>query len=552
MKRNALIGLLGVVGLAVLGCSGAPTSSGAGEAGGAADGDGELAGSGGEGHADPSADDGGAASDSEAPAPGGAGGETAVGAAGAGAGDAEASPWVVYVADEDTPGKNELYAIRVADLGQNKRVKISPDGDFVALPIAIGSYWSPDGKSYAFQNMAGDELYVAHFDDDVVDGPVLAFSGDHGAKWSPSSDALLINTPNGLLVSEKQADGSYIAQPLLDSAQGTGWGEWKDEDEVVHLSIDPVTDASTLWLSRRDGDSWSAAPLVNSQKILSFELSPDGQHVSYTIENSLKHRDLYVSETVVGSVGKKLAGPGESRLQWSPDGGRFLLSNDGALSWGWSSNVTSGISSSIGNTSFETAAFTPDGLRLQFWAPLDASYARLGFYDLSTTNEALHDEVAGLDDRSLEWAPDGSRFLVASQRPARGEIELVLGDPTTPGNTHTIDTIPSGDRFSFLHFSDSGEFLVYDKEHGDSWETSYVDLRSGPSSVRPPVKVPGEGLTWTFEFEPGGSNVTYTQRLENGAEPCFFLDLSRQVAEEPVKVSGEGRVEYCVLQPRAK
>lgn len=102
-KLNALVGLLGVVGLAVLGCSGSPVarcgeacSNGAGQAGhGADDRDPASAGTGGDAQVGDGDDGGGAR-----PTTGGAGGDDDANEAGAPA-TTEPSQWVVYLADED-------------------------------------------------------------------------------------------------------------------------------------------------------------------------------------------------------------------------------------------------------------------------------------------------------------------------------------------------------------------------------------------------------------------------------------------------------------------
>jgi hypothetical protein len=559
-KLNALVGLLGVVGLAVLGCSGSPLarcgeacSNGAGQAGhGADDRDPASAGTGGAAQVGDGDDDGGAR-----PTTGGAGGaDDDANEAGAPA-TTEPSQWVVYLADEDTPGKNELYAIRVADLGQPKRIKISPElGEHPLIPIAESSIWSPDGGAYAFRSSHGDgdDFYIVRFREDGVEpaalvAPNLPPGSLYSLEWSPSGNAVLLGTKEGVVVAEPDAQGAYLGKKL--GYLGTETAVWKDDHTIIHSVYDEVANNGMIFISTREQDDWVTTPLVRDVAVSSLSLSADRRTIAYSVGLPGQH-DIFACAAVLGCTPRLVAGSGMHELYWFPVRANFLVVDQGKLAWGTSAETSS--AQPINEPEVVPWDFTPDGSRLEFWQEESGRFARLGLYDFEQGKSTMHDLLRNLDASpgGLAWTRDGSSYLGVHQPDALADVDLVLGDPTNPANSKTIDTIPSSDRFSFLHFSDSGEFLVYDREHGDSWETLYVDLRGVSATQRPRIKVPGEGLTWSFDFEPGGSNATYTMRREDGAQPCFFLDLSRQVAKPPAQVSGEGRVQYCVLQPRAK
>jgi hypothetical protein len=84
-----------------------------------------------------------------------------------------------------------------------------------------------------------------------------------------------------------------------------------------------------------------------------------------------------------------------------------------------------------------------------------------------------------------------------------------------------------------------------------NYDGAYVDLRYERGGDPKPVRLPGEGSLYTFNFDPSGTALYYIRELENGARDCYYLDLSRQVAQAPVKVNRDGRTDYCISQPLA-
>ncbi|HYQ14813.1 MAG TPA: hypothetical protein VEQ58_03620 [Polyangiaceae bacterium] len=155
-------------------------------------------------------------------------------------------------------------------------------------------------------------------------------------------------------------------------------------------------------------------------------------------------------------------------------------------------------------------------------------------YSLGTMGR--NDSVTIADDRTTAVIP--VRTSVDS--------EAKLSFTGVSGPRQAIDSIPASNSYSREVFSAHSEFLAYTRGLAPNYDGAYVDLRY---SRRKPVRLPGEGNVTALDFDAAGTALYDVRERDNGARDCYYLDLSRQVAAEPVKVNGDGRVDFCSPQP---
>jgi hypothetical protein len=100
-----------------------------------------------------------------------------------------------------------------------------------------------------------------------------------------------------------------------------------------------------------------------------------------------------------------------------------------------------------------------------------------------------------------------------------------------------------------VRISAHNEFVAYSKGIYPNYDGANVDLRYDTAGDPKPVRLPGEGTLHSFNFDSSGTALYYIRELENGARDCYYLDLSRQAAQAPVKVNRDGRTNQCSAQP---
>ena len=132
----------------------------------------------------------------------------------------------------------------------------------------------------------------------------------------------------------------------------------------------------------------------------------------------------------------------------------------------------------------------------------------------------------------------------------RGPIILWLFSLCGKHGSERFDSIPPDRAYSGVAISAHNEFVAYRKGLSPDFDGAYVDLRYKSVGDPKPVRFPGEGSLRTFNFDSSGRAIYYIREQENGARDCYYLDLSRQVAQAPVKVNRDGRTNYCISQPR--
>jgi hypothetical protein len=242
-------------------------------------------------------------------------------------------------------------------------------------------------------------------------------------------------------------------------------------------------------------------------------------------------------------------------LSYSGDGARFLL---------FVTDDDSGTRAYLGNGPAYSAAltqiapselllddggFSPDGQKILLSERVDDWGVDLSVMSLDNTSYT-YDTLTrmGLRDQGPLWAADGDLALTSARDSADSEVKLRLVS-LSDRRSDTIDTIPNGSQYGGMWFSAHAEFAAYTKGVYQNYDGAYVDLRYDTTGDPKPVRLPGEGSVWSVSFDPDGAGLYYVREKDNGARDCSYIDLSHQVARDPVKVNRDGRVDYCIAQP---
>lgn len=465
------------------------------------------------------------------------------------------SPWVVYQADDDTPGVAEVYAVKRGLLGKMDPIKINAPLDEGWRAFRRGT-WSPDHETYSF-SVIRDEPYeaaveVVHFGKGLPEA-ATQLAGEE-VQWSPSGKSFAIAEPHGIAIYNYSGAGKFELT-YRDAAPGREryYGWWAQQDAFVFASQLTTNQLSNISRIRREVSGWKTALLLENLDLFWFDVTPSLTEIVYSTSGA--ETSIY-SLLVTGADSPHLLSSGQTTwLSWSADVQRYMLSTQSSASemtfyLGGGNLADRYRQKFAAGRKIVSASFSPDSQTLLCREPGDGWGQWLWTYDLTTATWAsLQSRVSNLDE--LAWSHDAGWLAVPGRETETSDVHLDLVSVGQKHSTQNVDAIASNLQFYNLQFSKQDEFFAYFKGDGveRDYDAAYVDLRY-PKVVSPkPVRLPGEGKMWTMNFDPDGSGLYYIRQRDNGARDCYYLDLSRQVAQEPVKVNREGRVDHCYAQP---
>ncbi|HXK20489.1 MAG TPA: hypothetical protein VNG33_21915, partial [Polyangiaceae bacterium] len=384
-------------------------------------------------------------------------------------------------------------------------------------------------------------------------------------QWAPSGKAFAIGETQGLSIYDYSDDGTFersFHTTSPDAANVHGW--WTHRDEFVFASQSTATKKYGIHRAAHDGGVWKDSSLIEGLEMASFRLSPNGDELTYeTPATNDTESSLFVMQAKPGSKPKLLGAPGwhvagESErvsLSYASDGAHFLLfvTDDahGTRAYLGNGPAYSAVVTQIAPTELllDNGDFSPDGQKILLWERVGDWGEDLGVMSLDNTNYT-YDSLTrmGIRDQGPLWAADGDLALTSARDSADSEVKLELVS-LSDRRSDTIDTIPSGSRYGGMWFSAHAEFAAYTKGTYQNYDGAYVDLRYNTVGDPKPVRLPGEGSVRSLSFDPDGTGLYYVREKDNGARDCAYIDLSHQVARDPVKVNRDGRVDYCLAQP---
>lgn len=479
------------------------------------------------------------------------------------------APWIVYTAAVDTPGVNELYAIKSDLIGVADAVKISP-------PLATGwqlngvANWSDDGSRLAIgigsPQLKRVESYLVRFGDGLPERPLALTDGMPAStlsnvSWSPSGKLLALVRDDGVHAVEVNEDGK-VSEALASGAGYTATSVWiKSDNELIFYGKGIVSGKFGFYLAQRSGSIWSQQLIAAVPKLNAAYASPDRSILGYlVIESPSNQMTFWILEAMAASTPKILIGPAAD-LAFAPshDGARLLqCSTNGATG---KTDVRGGERSDLfglplleGGVGLSASQILPLAPASP-WAP-DSSSAFL-FQDSGVGRQlVMHQPNAASPWSALPfhqltndlwpvWAPDSTLLALPTRAEANSDAELTLvaADGTT---NQDIDSVAGGS-FRMFGFSSGAELFAYAKGTGSAAINAYyVDLRGGIDAplVPAPIDDPIDWLT----FATRGTGAIYSRA---GKGDCHYLDLAASPPTSPVAINGGKPVVSCSFQKLA-
>jgi hypothetical protein len=155
----------------------------------------------------------------------------------------------------------------------------------------------------------------------------------------------------------------------------------------------------------------------------------------------------------------------------------------------------------------------------------------------------------GLGDNGPYFSSDQDLGVVPGRDDSNSEVHLVLFSLSGRHSTDRFDAISPDSEYRDVVNGANNQFVAYSKGVSPDYDGAYVDLRYETGGDPKPVRFPGEGTLRSFNFDSSGTAIYYIREQQNGSRDCYYLDLSRQVAQAPVKVNRDGRTDHCMSQP---
>ena len=510
-----------------------------------------TAGEGGEGGQEPAGDAGAAGAPETDPRPGIA---------------SDSRSWLIYDADDDTPGRAQLYAAKQTPLGLQLPIKISaplPAAESVTLDFA----WSADGQWFLFGTTQKNDRvptrwYAVSFAGGAPHAPVVLSDGLPGLSyldWSPTGHELLLQSNDGNAywthLSEQDAaapirlnsPSQVISHAIWATSAAVLYGtkdaaayrvvlgpdrasspiEFRSSD--VKGQISPrLTSRDRKWALFVDDVGWLLAQVDTGtlarlddraldQDQVSVRFSPDSRYLEFAAnDKALDQSELYLLD---------LLDPGLPRITVAS--GQALPTNE--LHGGWSANA-----------SFLTYfSDTAKG---------SASLKSVHAFDLlSKQSVDAHGAMNTTDDAFVAASPDGA-YVLYSYRASTTKTRLLGVDRA--GEWIEYDENAAGTPYSDAEFSADGSLALFCTTNSaeQTRDMSFADLRG--SSVR----VPGDGSVsdCSGAFAPDSKGFVYFRVAADGAQTLNWVDTTQQVMGKPRQINRDGRVRSFRWQPRSR
>ncbi len=370
--------------------------------------------------------------------------------------------WIAYVADQEVDEKFELY-VRDAALA-NPPTKISrdvlADGDVSDNPV-----WAPDTSRIAYR---GDVWADEKFDLTTV---------------TPGGGSAIVVLPAGTNTSADVVQGSYVWAP--------------DGSRIAYLADVNTAGLFEVLTSTPNGSDIKQlnATLTAGQEITDHAWDPGSSRIAYRANQGTNAEyDLYVAAADTANSGTGVAD-------------------------------TSG--STTADVQAGTVSWAPDGSRLAFIADLVSDGINELFTVLPDNSAAplrINANITGQKDviGTPSWAPDSSRIAYVSDINSQGTFELFTSQPTV-ANTGTkvsgtltattdVETEP-GDNLAAPAWSPDSTSLIYvaDQDNAGKKEV-YVGAADGSGNTKVSgatmlgnASISGDGESWA----PDGSQILY-------------------------------------------
>jgi hypothetical protein len=497
-------------------------------------------------------------------------------------------PPAVFIANKNINGVNELYAsfddgADIVKLSNN----LVAGGDVVAFLI------SPDGLFAAYvadQDTDGVfELYAVVVDKTIGDTAVKISggmngngiqrkpSGEYAFGWAPDSSRIAYiadqNTAGVFELFTSTPDGiendmiSDLPDPTLNPGRDVQDFEWEPNTTLIAYVADQDTnDTFELYVSPSDSNignrKVSGIPMVGTgireiSPIPSLEYlfgwAPDNSRLAYIADqDTLNVFELYTS-TPDGASTLSVSGPmgadGDvDEFAWAPNSSKIAYLADQLNSIGIelyttfpnaSGTFLKNSSGLILGSNVVGLEWAPDSSRIAFIANKIVSMFALYTTSPSNSTNVLVSSGGLIDSEviAFSWAPDSSMIAYIADDFSINEIELFTTLPATPFVTRISgDLIAEGDVIEFDWAPNSSRVAyISDQDTNDVFEL-YSSTPDGKiNDILSEVSVFG-GDVQEFKWAPDASGVGY--RSDQDSDNVIELFASQPNGDENTKLSG--------------
>lgn len=420
--------------------------------------------------------------------------------------------FAAYVADQDTDGVFELYAVVVDKTVGDTAVKVS------GAMAGSGILLLPSGK-YMF-GWSPDSSRVAYIADQDTNGVFELFT----------------STPDG---SENDLV-SNLPDSLLNPGRNVVDFEWEPNSTLIaYVADQDSNDEFELYVSPSDsnignrkvsgipmnGSGIRETPPLPSGEYL-FGWAPNSSRLAYIADQDTANIFELFSSTPDGASILKLSGPigiggNVDEFAWAPnsskvayladqltDTGIELYTSLPAVSGSFLKN-SAGLVAGSNVTGF---AWAPDSSRIAFI--VNKIVSRIALYTTSPNdnNNVLVSSnlLANSEVISFGWAPDSSRIAYIADDISINVLELFTTRPAAPLiNKISGNLVGGGDVFGFGWAPDSSRVAyTADQDENDISELYTSTPDGSVNNIISDVTIPG-GDVQEFEWAPDSSGVGY-------------------------------------------
>lgn len=334
--------------------------------------------------------------------------------------------------------------------------------------------WSPDGNEIAFVHEGEIKEVDASGEHRAIieEGEELAFPS-----WAPDGERIAYLSNNNIMVSGEQITQEeedifpFAVEWLSDeefvyTADGNimkhHLGE--QDSEKIPFSVDIEIDETTYEYKDHNFDSEEQREVKG---IVSPELSPNGEHVTFVTQNDLWLWDVAGGEPKALTDDLYL----EMSPTWSPDGKEIAYSSDKSGTQNiYILNVESGEErqlTSFTNKSVRYADYSPDGDKIAFQDQNGFTYTiqvETGEVEQVTDEEKTYPEDTG----PPTWGPEGDTLAFAALQPysdlyREGRSQILTVDIET-GEEKYHEPLPEEPHKSISNRENSGPVWSPDGE----------------------------------------------------------------------------------------
>jgi Tol biopolymer transport system component len=393
---------------------------------------------------------------------------------------------VVYTADQNTPGRTELYLVNLNNPGASTRINAPLTLNRDVIDFAV----SPDGSKVVYRaDQDADDYFELYLVNVVTPGVSVKLSGSLVA-------------------------GGWVRTDFSFSPDGTKVLYRADEDTYDQVELYMVEIASP-------GNSHKMnSQLVSGGNVYTaFEFSPDSSTVAYVADQQTDDQlELYAVPVATPGTPHKLSGQlipaGDvCRFEWSPDSQRVAYCADQETDEvmelftvplsapGQSVKMNPPlVSGGEVTTGYE---FSPDS-SFMIYAAKQESATRTDLYRVNVATPGMVTKVnaplvADGHVASFRIRKDGTHVAYVANQDTSSTYEVYQADFLTPGVATKISApMTAGGAWSVRYAADSQHLVYLADQASDAAELYRVDLSTPAIATKLNGTLAAGGEVWEF------------------------------------------------------